>query len=163
MEKVLYEKKDTELVITEEMQKDVAESMMEFVGEATVINSLSDSISDLQKDVSKYLLQKTTDVNILGNILGEFSTVFALGKVLLTANGITGEMIDNNIGTIFYALYQQMDELTKAKESLENEEKEEVDLSEIPDDTKSVDVSEFGVTPEIPTEDEIQEIEEKTL
>ena len=163
MEKVLYEKEDTELVITEEMQRDVSDSMMEFVGEAAIINSLSDSISDLQKDVSKYLLTKTTDVNIIGNILGELSTVFTLGKVLLTANGITGDMIDNNIGTIYYQLYQQMDELSKTKEKLESE-KEDVDLSDAPEDTKSISVEDAGISSvSIPTEEEIEEIEEKTV
>lgn len=130
MKKTLYEAEDEFITIDNDEQSNIQTDYIENLGLSFLVDATTSGLNDLMK-VSLDSVFNPDKID-LKKALDDFSQTFVYYKTLLQYHGLTNDIIDNQIGIVYFKLREQMKEFKKSIESQNNENPiEDVDISDI--------------------------------
>jgi hypothetical protein len=130
MKKTLYEAEDEFITIDNDEQSNIQTNYIENLGLSFLVDATTSGLNDLMK-VSLDSVFNPDKID-LKKALDDFSQTFVYYKTLLQYHGLTNDIIDNQIGIVYFKLREQMKEFKKSIESQNNENPiEDVDISDI--------------------------------
>lgn len=117
------------VVIDEKMQEEISEKMRSFMGVQGLTSiTVSSCLSFIERITNGALFENVGDPK---DILSDFGALNVIGRILLNANGISNEEIDNAIGKTWFSTNTTADEtLKKLKEKFDKKEDESAEESE---------------------------------
>lgn len=117
------------VVIDEKMQEEISEKMRSFMAVQGLTSiTLASCLSFIEHITNGALFENVGDPN---EILSDYGALNVIGRILLNANGISNEEIDNAIGKTWFTTNTTADEtLKKIKEQSEKKDDESAEESE---------------------------------